>query len=202
MGRKNGTTYVIHRLPYLFSDNDSVLFRSSGKKFLNDSIAFDAVNAPVAGLTSLTGVPQWPLSLIRIEIQLAVVNGQGLPTSGIIYVDNLRLKYPGQVTSVAGGARAPAFVELEQNYPNPFNPATTIEYRLSASSDVTLKVYDLLGREVRTLVSERQNTGSHTVTFDAHNLSSGVYFYTLRASGIESSNPGTYRETRKLLMVK
>jgi hypothetical protein len=193
-----------HRLFYLFSDLDSALFRGVGKKILNDSIAFDAINAPMTGLLALSGVPQWtyPLSLIRIEIQLAVVNVQGQMTSGNIYVDNLRLKYPGQVTSVARAALAPMVFTLEQNYPNPFNPATTIEYRLSASSDVTLKVYDLLGREVRTLVSERQNSGNHTVTFDAQNLSSGVYFYTLRASGIESSHPGTYRETRKLLMLK
>ncbi len=191
-----------HRLSYLFSDLDSALFRSTGKKFLNDSIAFDAINAPVAGLTSLSGVPQWPLSLVRIEIQLAVVNVQGQTTSGNIYVDNMRLKYPGQVTSVTGAAFAPSLFALEQNYPNPFNPSTTIEYRLSSSSDVTLKVYDLLGREVRTLVSEPQNSGSHTVTFDGHNLSSGVYFYTLRAIGIESSHPGAFRATRKLLILK
>ena len=191
-----------HRLSYLFSDLDSALFRGAGKKFLNDSIAFDAINAPVAGLLGLSGGPQWPLSLIRIEIQLAVVNVQGQVTSGNIYVDNLRLKYPGQLTSVGRAALAPSLFELEQNYPNPFNPATTIEYRLSGSSDVTLKVYDLLGREVRTLVSERQNSGSHTVTFDGQNLSSGVYFYTLRASGIGSPHPETYRVTRKLLMLK
>jgi hypothetical protein len=193
-----------HRLFYLFSDLDSAFFRGVGKKILNDSIAFDAINAPMSGLLALSGVPQWtyPLSLIRIEIQLAVVNVQGQMTSGNIYVDNLRLKYPGQLTSVGRPALAPSLFELEQNYPNPFNPATTIEYRLSASSDVTLKVYDLLGREIRTLVSERQNSGSHTVTFDGQNLSSGVYFYTLRASGIESSHPETYRVTRKLLMLK
>ena len=191
-----------HRLFYLFADADSAQFRGAGKKFLNDSIAFDAVPAPVAGLVGLSGVPHWPLSLIRIEIQLSVVNVQGQTTSGNIFVDNLRLKYPGQVTSVAGGTHAPVLFELEQNYPNPFNPATTIEYRLSAGSDVTLKVYDLLGREVRTLVSERQNSGTHTVTFDAHNLSSGVYFYTLRASGIEPLHSGSSRVTRKLLVVK
>jgi len=183
-----------HRLFYLFSDLDSSLFRGVGKKFLNDSVAFDAINAPVAGLVALSGVPRWPLSLIRIEIQLAVVNVQGQMTSGNIYVDNLRLKYPGQVTSVARAAPAPSLFELEQNYPNPFNPATTIEYRLSGSSEVTLKVYDLLGREVRTLVSARQNSGSHTVTFDGQNLASGVYFYRLKA--------GDYVSTRRLLLLK
>jgi hypothetical protein len=193
-----------HRLYYLFADLDSALFRGVGKKFLNDSAAFDAINAPMSGLLPLSGIPQWtyPLSMVRIEIQLAVVAVDGQMTSGNIYVDNLRLKYPGQVTSVAGGTGVPLLFELEQNYPNPFNPTTTIEYRLSAGSDVTLKVYDLLGREVRTLVSERQNSGNHSVTFNAQNLSSGVYFYTLRASGIESSHPGIYRETRKLLMIK
>ncbi|HUI09305.1 MAG TPA: T9SS type A sorting domain-containing protein [Bacteroidota bacterium] len=183
-----------HRLSYLFSDLDSSIFRGSGKKFLNDSVAFDWVNAPVAGLTSLSGVPQWPVTLRQIQIQLAVVSVQGQVTSGNIYVDNLRLKYPGQVTSIAGGAQAPPLFELAQNYPNPFNPATTIEYRLSAGSDVTLKVYDILGREVRTLVSDRQNSGSHTVTFDAQNLSSGVYFCRLQA--------GSFAAVRKLLFIK
>lgn len=193
-----------HRLFYRFSDVDSALFRGVGKKFLNDSVAFDAINAPMSGFIALSGVPQWtyPLSLIRIEIQLAVVNVQGQTTSGIIYVDNLRLKYPGQVASVGSVPLTPSLFELEQNYPNPFNPSTTIDYRLAANSDVTLKVYDVLGREIRRLVNERQGRGEYTVRFDAQNLSSGVYFYTLHAIGVESPHAGTFRETRKLLILR
>ena len=83
---------------------------------------------------------------------------------------------------------------LAQNYPNPFNPTTVISYQLPANNLVTLKVYDILGRLVSTLVSDRQTAGAHSVTFNATNLSSGVYFYRLQA--------GTSIETKKLLLLK
>ncbi|MCX7985067.1 MAG: T9SS type A sorting domain-containing protein, partial [Bacteroidetes bacterium] len=66
---------------------------------------------------------------------------------------------------------------IYQNYPNPFNPATTIRYCLQSTTSVRLVVYDLLGREVKTLVNEVQQAGEYTVPFYAHGLSSGVYFY-------------------------
>lgn len=83
---------------------------------------------------------------------------------------------------------------LLQNYPNPFNPSTVLSYKLPISSLVTIKVYDVLGREVQTLVDERQNAGNHSVTFSASNLPSGVYFYRLQA--------GNYSATKKLLLLK
>ena len=84
--------------------------------------------------------------------------------------------------------------DLMQNYPNPFNPSTAISYKLSAFSPVTLKVYDILGREVATLVNQNQNPGNYTVVFDASRLPSGVYFYRLTA--------GTYTATKKMMVVK
>ncbi len=92
------------------------------------------------------------------------------------------------------GDNLPKAFELNQNYPNPFNPSTAISYELSANSYVTLKVYDVLGREVATLVEARQNAGYHEATFDARNLSSGVYFYRLTA--------GTFSAVKKLVLVK
>jgi hypothetical protein len=83
---------------------------------------------------------------------------------------------------------------LYQNYPNPFNPTTVISYQLPVNTFVTLKVYDELGRQVKTLIEERQNAGSHSVTFNADNLSSGVFFYTLTAE--------SFVETRKLIFIK
>jgi photosystem II stability/assembly factor-like uncharacterized protein len=88
----------------------------------------------------------------------------------------------------------PTEFALQQNYPNPFNPTTIINYHLPMDDMVTLKVYDVLGREVKTLVSEHQIAGNYSVTFSACNLPSGVYFYSLQA--------GTYHNTKKLLLLK
>jgi chitinase len=79
---------------------------------------------------------------------------------------------------------APKSFELEQNYPNPFNPTTAISYRLSAVSSVSLKVYDLLGREIAVLVQGTQQAGAYTVRFDASSLPSGVYVYRLSGDGM------------------
>ncbi|HBZ39391.1 MAG TPA: hypothetical protein DEO59_13265 [Balneola sp.] len=82
----------------------------------------------------------------------------------------------------------PEGFKLGQNYPNPFNPTTNINYSIDQTGFVTLKVYDITGREVATLVNNRENAGDHTVTFDATNLASGVYIYTLQANGIRLTN--------------
>lgn len=83
---------------------------------------------------------------------------------------------------------------LEQNYPNPFNPATDINYSIMQDGFVSLKVYDILGREVADLVNQNQKSGYHTVNFDASNLPSGVYIYTLKTTGFTSS--------KKMLLIK
>jgi photosystem II stability/assembly factor-like uncharacterized protein len=83
---------------------------------------------------------------------------------------------------------------LEQNYPNPFNPTTIINYGIPKESYVTIKVYDILGREVATLVNDEKLAGKYEVKFDGSKLSSGVYFYQLRA--------GSYTATKKLLLIK
>ncbi len=84
--------------------------------------------------------------------------------------------------------------KLHQNYPNPFNPATIINYRLSINSFINLKVYDLQGKEVQTLVNKKQSAGSYSVKFNGTNLSSGIYFYTFQSE--------SYKETKKMILVK
>jgi photosystem II stability/assembly factor-like uncharacterized protein/tetratricopeptide (TPR) repeat protein len=88
----------------------------------------------------------------------------------------------------------PKIFSLEQNYPNPFNPVTVIRYQLPVNSFVTLKVYDILGREAAMLVNNEEAAGYKVVRFDASRLSSGIYFYKLHA--------GNFQQMKKLLLVK
>jgi uncharacterized delta-60 repeat protein len=88
----------------------------------------------------------------------------------------------------------PENFELSQNYPNPFNPTTTIQFSLPQAGDVTLKVYNLLGEEVKTLINEYKQIGNHSIQFNANNLASGIYFYRLQA--------GSFIETKKMILMK
>ena len=99
------------------------------------------------------------------------------------------------ITSVKhDGERTPNAFQLFQNYPNPYNPATVINYDLVSPSMVNLRVFDILGREVATLVNESQKPGAHTITFDGARLSSGIYFYQLQA--------GISRAVKKMVLMK
>ena len=91
-------------------------------------------------------------------------------------------------------SQVPFKFSLEQNYPNPFNPVTVINYELRVTGHVTFKVFDIAGKEVAALVNEKQNAGTYIVTFDASNLSSGVYFYRLTT--------GEFSETKKMILTK
>lgn len=88
----------------------------------------------------------------------------------------------------------PSKFSLNQNYPNPFNPKTVISYSLPVSDFVKLVVYDILGKEIKRLVNEKQNPGNYEVSFDAGNLSSGIYFYRLTTEG--------FTDTRRMVLVK
>ncbi len=99
-----------------------------------------------------------------------------------------------ELDGVYGSAGIPKDFALSQNFPNPFNPTTVINYQLPENSFVILKVFDILGREVATLVNERQNAGYYNAKLDASNLPSGVYFYRLKA--------GSYVAAKRLLVLK
>ena len=88
----------------------------------------------------------------------------------------------------------PAAYTLNQNYPNPFNPSTVISYSIPKSSLVTIKIFNILGQEVKTLISQQQNPGTYKVSFDASKLSSGVYFYSLTAGG--------FNQVKKMMLLK
>jgi hypothetical protein len=117
---------------------------------------------------------------------------------GWMCVDYLGVPNTAFVTGVKGQTAGPRQFALEQNYPNPFNPATTIRYALAENSIVTLKVYDIVGRTVATLVDGRMTAGTYSAQFDGSKLSSGVYMYRLTATHGQS----TFTETKRFIFMK
>jgi hypothetical protein len=91
-------------------------------------------------------------------------------------------------------SQVPAEFLLSQNYPNPFNPSTKIKYSIPQSSNVVIKVFDILGNEIETLVNKEQSTGTYEITWYAANLPNGIYFYKLQA--------GNFIETKKMILLK
>ncbi len=115
----------------------------------------------------------------------------GSDMSGGLFV----IKLGSPVTGIAGNQNIPEEYSLSQNYPNPFNPSTTIEYNVPKSSYVTLKVFDVLGREVALLADEFKIAGSYKQNFDAGRLASGIYYYTL-------ATDNGFTETKKMILNK
>ncbi len=107
----------------------------------------------------------------------------------------LEFFFRGSALSVSENEILPARFQLLQNYPNPFNPSTTIQFRVPSQEFVELRVYDVLGREVATLVNEELKPGSYETTFDGSSLANGVYFYRLLMDGKPF-------QTRKMLMIR
>ena len=137
------------------------------------------------------------LILLPVLLQAQYMGGNG---RGDISVNLTNVPLPVQEVT----EDFPTKCDLKQNYPNPFNPSTVINYQLPVGGDVMLKVYDILGNEVATLVDEFKPAGRYEVEFSAgggsayggnvYNLPSGVYFYQLKA--------GDYIETKKMILMK
>jgi len=106
--------------------------------------------------------------------------------------------YTAVINTVVGvepiSKNVPDEYKLYQNYPNPFNPSTNIKYQIPNNGFVSIKVFDILGKEITTLVNEKQSSGTYEVTFDGGDLSSGIYFYKLETDG--------FSEVKKLILLK
>ena len=122
------------------------------------------------------------------------VNGESNPSLTNIEKDNITLDKANYKIVGFTGSTLPEEYALSQNYPNPFNPSTTIKYQLPTSSNVTIKIYDILGREVTTLVDEFKTEGRYEVNFIASSLESGVYLYRLEAKD--------FIDVKKLILLK
>jgi type IX secretion system substrate protein len=113
--------------------------------------------------------------------------------------DKFQFTTPTPVVSV-NDKMAPNNFKLMQNYPNPFNPSTTVDYSLAMKSYVTLKVFDVLGNEIITLVNAEKTPGNYTVNFQAHNYSSGIYFYKIEANSLNGKN--SFVDIKKMILLK
>ncbi len=100
----------------------------------------------------------------------------------------------GKITSIADNKNSIFTYHLEQNYPNPFNPTTNITYSIPQSGQVQLRVYDVLGNKITTLVNEQKPVGTYEVEFNANNLSSGIYFYKIVS--------GNYTNIKKMILLR
>jgi len=154
--------------------------------------------------------------ILRMNQPMTINSGEGLklitkynnqtnaPISwGLLSTDEMQmlfgLYYTGTVLSTNENLYSPNTFSLSQNYPNPFNPFTIFNFQLPISSNVTLKVYDILGNEIETLVNENLSAGIYKRTWNAEKFSSGIYFYRLN---VERNGVSIYNVTKKLLLLK
>jgi photosystem II stability/assembly factor-like uncharacterized protein len=181
-----GTTWSLAQSPAstlnamkFISTNEGWVVGDSGKIFTTSTGGANWVS-------QVSGVTAKLLSVDFLDAQNGITIGNG----GIILTTK-----NGGITGVrTSQGTVPTSVTLEQNYPNPFNPTTTISFAIPSRSLVSLKVFDVLGREVSTILSEELQAGSYTRQWNASAMASGIYFYRLQA--------GTFTETKKLLLLK
>ncbi len=163
---------------------------SSLTGLLHHKYALIDAEDPKADETVITGSHNWSNAAETSNNENTLIIHD--PRIANLYLQEFKARYieaGGSDAIVLGikrtGDGIPTSFGLDQNYPNPFNPSTAISYRVSsaAGGHVTLKVYDVLGREVATLVDTKQNAGYYSVTFDASRFASGTYFYVLKSAG-------------------
>ena len=126
------------------------------------------------------------------------IAGRSRQTGSPGYYDIVTIKYSQTITGFQSGNIRAERYKLKQNYPNPFNPSTNLEFEISDPGFVSLKVYDVLGNEIVTLVNEKRNPGSYIIEFDGSSLPSGVYYYELKIE----SGMGVYSEVKRMILLK
>ena len=138
-----------------------------------------------------------PTDSANVDIRALAISGLEL-IAGAVDAGVWKLPLPGGVNGVRQGGQRPVKFSLRQNYPNPFNPTTTIVYEVASAGYTTLRVYDILGAEVATLVNRMDAPGTKTIIFDASALPSGAYYYRLQSMMSGKS----VLETKKMILLK
>jgi hypothetical protein len=158
-----------------------------GSILLNNAASYTQFALPITYID-----PASPNRCILSFQILNPVGGINVTLGSEMYLDDLELSMD-MVSDVEDESQPLAF-QLEQNYPNPFNPSTKINYSIPQQGNVTLKVYDVLGNEVATLINEEKSAGNYEVNFNDSGLSSGVYLYKIQA--------GSFIESKKMILIR
>jgi photosystem II stability/assembly factor-like uncharacterized protein len=173
----------------------------SGNNFIGTILNDSATTSINSGTPPFTGSykPTKPLSQFNYTSPnglwiLRIKESSSEVKSGVIKSWGITVSYNCPISVNKISEIVPSAFELKQNYPNPFNPNTKISYNVESRKFIKLIVYDILGKEVVTLVNEKQTVGVYEVTFDGINLCSGIYFYKLSA--------GDFSETKKMVLIK
>jgi hypothetical protein len=165
------------------------------QKFTPDEPLLDWKYISTVAVYPVFGIIPYQSTILHFVLQADSLEGNSNPLSlnAQYYHASIETLIPDIWDAVEDESQFSDF-KLEQNYPNPFNPSTKIKYQIPVGGFVTLKVYDVLGNEVVTLVNEEKPAGSYDLEFNAVGLPSGIYFYTLRATN--------YIQTRKMILLK
>ena len=171
---------------------------SGGDNYINTLFDDSSAVAISTGTAPFTGTfrPESPLNVFNgLDVHgswILKVNDQATGDTGMIERYCLNIIY--NAVLAVNNQQVPVKYELAQNYPNPFNPITRIKYSVPKQSFVIIKIFDILGREVKTLVNEIRTAGSYEVDFNASYLASGVYFYRMES--------GDFTDVKKLVLLK
>jgi hypothetical protein len=169
----------------------------------NDEVSmfvFTSPNLPATEPSTPTVGPLTDPSISDLENAGTVAIRQGTQANRpVATLDGIRITTSwGSIVPITNLSTTESSFSLRQNYPNPFNPSTNIEFSIPEASFVTLKVYDMLGREIEQLISDNMTAGQYEVKFDAANYPSGTYFYKLSAAGINVAQ----FETKTMVLIK
>jgi hypothetical protein len=184
----NGKVMRLNDNPVLANLKDAVLYAKNGNNFVKCGIS------DVNGIYHLNSLPAGSLKIIATRLGFTrdstTVNvTSSSNTDSINFYLN---RYTVGIKNISN--TVPSEYKLFQNYPNPFNPATIIRFQMKDSRFVTLKVYDILGKEIVTLVNEKLNAGEYEIQFSINQIPSGIYFYKLES--------GDFTATKKMVLVK
>ena len=193
----NGTLYAVGHTGGGTPSQLYIINPDTGVPTLIGPVGFNTVGALEFGPDGIlyAGVGIFGGSTAGDLITIDINTGTGTSVGPTGFSGISGLSFVPEITAIESGNNVllDDFI-LEQNYPNPFNPTTTIRFELKQSGQTVLKIFDILSKELDRLIDENLSAGSHTVTFDASSLPSGIYFYSLQSSG--------FIQARKMILMK